>query len=53
VLILDWDVHHGNGTQDIFYADPSVLLVDLHQAGVWPGGGALQEAGSGEPLEGE
>jgi acetoin utilization deacetylase AcuC-like enzyme len=30
-MVLDWDVHHGNGTQDIFYEDPSVLLVDLHE----------------------
>ena len=47
VLILDWDVHHGNGTQDCFYADPSVLLIDLHQAGVWPGSGAVEETGAG------
>ncbi|KAL4425020.1 hypothetical protein ABPG77_001798 [Micractinium sp. CCAP 211/92] len=47
VLILDWDVHHGNGTQDIFYRDPSVLFVDLHQAGVWPGSGGEEEAGEG------
>jgi acetoin utilization deacetylase AcuC-like enzyme len=31
VAIIDWDVHHGNGTQDIFYSDPSVLFVSLHQ----------------------
>ncbi|KAI7838657.1 hypothetical protein COHA_007583 [Chlorella ohadii] len=47
VLILDWDVHHGNGTQDLFYDDPSVLFVDLHQEHVWPGSGALEETGTG------
>ena len=47
VLILDWDVHHGNGSQDCFYGDPSVLFIDLHQAGVWPGSGALHETGAG------
>lgn len=47
VLILDWDVHHGNGTQDIFYADPSVMLIDVHQADVWPGSGGEGEAGEG------
>ena len=38
VLILDWDVHHGNGTQDIFFADPSVLFISLHQYPLWPPG---------------
>ncbi|EFN52933.1 hypothetical protein CHLNCDRAFT_137274 [Chlorella variabilis] len=47
VLVLDWDVHHGNGTQDCFWADPSVLLLDLHQEGVWPGSGAAEEAEAG------
>ncbi|KAL4422258.1 hypothetical protein ABPG75_008455 [Micractinium tetrahymenae] len=47
VLILDWDVHHGNGTQDIFWSDPSVLFMDLHQADVWPGSGGEDEAGEG------
>jgi len=36
VAIVDWDVHHGNGTQAIFYADPSVLFVSLHQDGLYP-----------------
>jgi acetoin utilization deacetylase AcuC-like enzyme len=39
VAILDWDVHHGNGTQDIFWSDPSVLFVSLHQWPFWPGSG--------------
>jgi len=39
VAILDWDVHHGNGTQDIFWDDPSVLYVSLHQWPVYPGTG--------------
>jgi acetoin utilization deacetylase AcuC-like enzyme len=39
VAILDWDVHHGNGTQDIFWGDPSVLFVSLHQWPFWPGSG--------------
>lgn len=47
VLILDWDVHHGNGTQDLFYSDPSVMLIDLHQEHVWPGSGAIDEMGAG------
>ncbi len=36
VMIIDWDVHHGNGTQDIFYNDPSVLFVSFHQFPYWP-----------------
>lgn len=48
VLIVDWDVHHGNGTQDIFYADPSVFYLSLHQAGMWPGTGEEGETGSGQ-----
>lgn len=36
VLILDWDVHHGNGTQDIFFADPAALFISLHQYPLWP-----------------
>ena len=45
VLVLDWDVHHGNGTQEIFYADPSVLYVSLHQFPFYPGTGARDELG--------
>jgi acetoin utilization deacetylase AcuC-like enzyme len=44
VAILDWDVHHGNGTQDIFWSDPSVLFVSLHQWPFWPGSGGPGEA---------
>ncbi len=47
VLILDWDVHHGNGTQHSFYADPSVMYVSLHQYPFYPGTGAFDEIGSG------
>jgi acetoin utilization deacetylase AcuC-like enzyme len=39
VAIIDWDVHHGNGTQDIFWSDSSVLFVSLHQWPFWPGSG--------------
>jgi len=39
VAIVDWDVHHGNGTQDIFWDDPSVLVVSLHQWPFYPGSG--------------
>jgi acetoin utilization deacetylase AcuC-like enzyme len=52
VAIVDWDVHHGNGTQDVFYEDGSVLFVSLHQDGLYPeGSGARDERGSG-PGEG-
>ena len=47
VLVLDWDVHHGNGTQAIFDASPDVLFVSLHQWPFWPGSGALADCGSG------
>lgn len=47
VLILDYDVHHGNGTNDIFYADPSVTFVSIHQSPFYPGTGALDEIGTG------
>jgi acetoin utilization deacetylase AcuC-like enzyme len=50
VLILDWDVHHGNGTQEMFYADPHVLYVSLHQAPYYPGTGDLSELGRGAGL---
>lgn len=45
VLILDWDVHHGNGTQDIFYDRRDVLYVSLHQQPLYPGTGSLNEVG--------
>jgi acetoin utilization deacetylase AcuC-like enzyme len=47
VAILDWDVHHGNGTQDIFESDPSVLFVSMHQWPLYPGSGWVDEVGSG------
>ncbi len=50
VLIVDYDAHHGNGTQDIFYADPRVLFVSLHQMPLYPGTGALHERGAGDGL---
>lgn len=48
VAVVDWDVHHGNGTQEMFYADPSVLYVSLHQFPFYPGTGAAEETGTGE-----
>ncbi len=45
VAIIDWDVHHGNGTQDIFWDDPDVLFVSLHEAGIYPGSGWVHETG--------
>ena len=47
VLIVDWDVHHGNGTQDIFYEDGSVFVFNTHQSPLYPGTGAAQETGAG------
>ncbi len=47
VAIVDWDVHHGNGTQDIFLADPSVLFCSTHQMPLYPGTGAKDETGAG------
>jgi acetoin utilization deacetylase AcuC-like enzyme len=47
VAIVDWDVHHGNGTQDIFWSDPSVLYASTHQMPLFPGSGALAETGAG------
>jgi acetoin utilization deacetylase AcuC-like enzyme len=47
VAIVDWDVHHGNGTQDIFFDDPSVLFCSTHQMPLYPGTGAKDETGAG------
>ena len=47
VLIVDWDVHHGNGTQDLFYDDPRVLFFSSHQYPLYPGSGHLRETGEG------
>lgn len=51
VLIADWDVHHGNGTQDIFYEDPSVLFFSTHQSPWYPGTGMASETGAGAGRE--
>ncbi len=48
IAIIDWDVHHGNGTQDIFYDDGSVFYFSVHQAPFYPGTGAREERGVGE-----
>ena len=47
ILIIDWDVHHGNGTQEIFYDDPGVLFFSIHQSPFWPHTGASTETGRG------
>ena len=47
VAVVDWDVHHGNGTQDIFWDDPSVLYCSTHQMPLYPGTGAKTETGAG------
>ncbi|HTR61161.1 MAG TPA: histone deacetylase [Candidatus Binataceae bacterium] len=51
VMIVDWDVHHGNGTQEMFYESPEVLYVSTHQYPHYPGTGSLHEIGAG-PGEG-
>ena len=57
VAIIDFDVHHGNGTQDIFFDDPNVFYGSSHQMPLFPGTGALEEVGAGNifnaPLEAE
>ncbi|MCF8054177.1 MAG: histone deacetylase [Deltaproteobacteria bacterium] len=50
VLIVDWDLHHGDGTQDTFYESNSVLFFSSHQYPYYPGSGALQEVGNGDGL---
>jgi len=50
VLIVDWDVHHGNGTQEIFYDDPTVLYFGVHQYPFYPGTGSTSEKGAGKGL---
>jgi len=47
VAVIDWDVHHGNGTQQIFYHEPRVLYASMHRFPFYPGTGAAEEAGSG------
>ncbi|MDW7976872.1 MAG: histone deacetylase [Leptospiraceae bacterium] len=48
IVILDWDVHHGNGTQDEFYQEKEVLFISIHQFPFYPGTGAIDEIGEGE-----
>jgi acetoin utilization deacetylase AcuC-like enzyme len=48
VLVIDYDAHHGNGTQDVFYADPRVTYVSIHEYPLYPGTGSLHETGRGE-----
>ena len=48
VAVLDWDVHHGNGTQDIFWDHPSVMYVSIHQWPLYPGTGRIEERGWGD-----
>ena len=48
VLIVDFDVHHGNGTQEIFYEDPDVMYISTHQSPLYPGTGMLEETGAGQ-----
>ena len=50
ILIVDWDVHHGNGTQDVFYEDESVFFCSTHQHPWYPGTGSTEETGSGKGL---
>lgn len=47
ILIVDWDVHHGNGTQRSFYSDPGVLFFSVHQSPAYPGTGSIREIGEG------
>lgn len=48
VLILDWDAHHGNGTQEIFDADPTFLFISVHQMPLYPGSGRVEVCGEGK-----
>ncbi|TCP20657.1 acetoin utilization deacetylase AcuC-like enzyme [Scopulibacillus darangshiensis] len=49
ILVLDWDVHHGNGTESAFYSDPEVLFISIHQENIFPKGrGAVDDSGEGE-----
>ena len=50
VAIVDWDVHHGNGTQEIFWSDPSVLFCSTHQMPLYPGTGATSECGEHDTI---
>jgi acetoin utilization deacetylase AcuC-like enzyme len=48
VVVFDWDVHHGNGTNDIFHSRRDVLYVSIHQSPLYPGTGRLRDVGSGD-----
>lgn len=48
IMILDWDAHHGNGTEEIFYDDPSVLFCSVHQYPFYPGSGRFEDIGIGD-----
>ncbi|MBX7105314.1 MAG: histone deacetylase [Gemmataceae bacterium] len=52
ILVVDWDVHHGNGTQDIFYSDPDITFVSVHRygSGFYPGTGSADESGTRDGL---
>jgi acetoin utilization deacetylase AcuC-like enzyme len=50
VLVVDWDVHHGNGTQEMFYDDPRVAFLSIHRWPFYPGTGAADETGAGDGL---
>ncbi len=50
VMVLDWDVHHGNGTNDIFHSSRQLLFVSIHESPLYPGTGPASDAGSGEGL---
>ncbi|MFC7235196.1 histone deacetylase family protein [Halosegnis marinus] len=50
VAVFDWDVHHGNGTQDIFYDDDRVFYASVHERGLFPGTGNLKETGTGDAV---
>lgn len=47
-MVYDFDVHHGNGTNDLFHEDTSVLFVSTHQQGIYPGTGKISDVGSGD-----
>ncbi|GIR37015.1 MAG: hypothetical protein CM15mP49_24000 [Actinomycetota bacterium] len=48
--MLTYDAHHGNGTQDVFYSDPNVLFISLHQMPLYPWTGAVNERGIGDGI---
>lgn len=47
VAVIDFDAHHGNGTQEIFWEDPGVLHIDVHEGGIYPGTGSVEDVGGG------